>query len=143
MPENNPDPQFSRPHSGALRLTFAYEGDRITLIGKQRVDMIVPPSDAVRDGAGFTGVWLDLNDAQGRTLFRRALHRPIREDVEVFSPGPGQNINRIPTEAPKGVFVAVVPDAEQGDHVALTRASPVQGAARSSVKELARFSLKE
>jgi hypothetical protein len=103
--------------------------------------MIVSPSDVVRDGAGLLGFWLDLKDVHGHTLFRRALHRPIREDVEVFSPGPGPNISRRPVEIPKGVFVALVPDAEQGDHVTLTRALAAPDTARSSVRELARFSL--
>jgi hypothetical protein len=100
-------------------------------------------SDAVHDGQGLLGFWLDLKDAQGRTLFRRALHDPIRQDVEVFSPGSGPNMYRRPAEIPKGVFVALVPDTEKGDHVTSTRASAVPNAPRGSMKELARFSLKK
>lgn len=99
-----PDP----PH--ALRLTFAYRGTQISLVGVERIAMIVPasidePADAVTSGYSFA-----LLDPNGRAIYRRPLHSPIRFDAEAFSPGKGRPIERVPLSSNEGTFTVLVPD---------------------------------
>ncbi|HLX29530.1 MAG TPA: hypothetical protein VKV24_13695 [Casimicrobiaceae bacterium] len=100
----SPDP----PH--ALRLTFAYRGTQISLVGVERIAMIVPasidePADTTTSGYSFA-----LLDANGRAIYRRPLHDPIRIDAEAFSPGKGRPIERVPLSTTEGRFTVLVPD---------------------------------
>jgi hypothetical protein len=86
------------------------------------------------------------------------LHNPTRNDAEVFSDDPEQNISREPTPKRTGVFVVVVPDTEKGHEVTLSRSSGApdiepEGAPRGMTAmrslatgpatEIARFKLKK
>lgn len=96
------------PH--ALRLTLAYRGAQITLAGTERIAMIVPaPIDAPPE-PGQTGYWFALLDANGRVIYHRPLHRPIKVDIEAFAPGTGQSITRVPLAEREGQFTVLVPD---------------------------------
>lgn len=100
----SPDPPY------ALRLTFAYRGTQISLAGVERIAMIVPasidePAEATTSGYSFA-----LLDANGRVIYRRPLHDPIRIDAEAFSPGKGQAIERVPLPTTEGRFTLLVPD---------------------------------
>jgi len=66
----------------AIRLTFAYKGDRITLTEARRLAMFVPPADALDEGPR-SGFWAELVDHRGERLFRRVMHHPIGHDREV------------------------------------------------------------
>src|SRR5207248_2014184 len=68
----------------ALRLTFAYRGERIELLEVQRVAMFVPPGDSLEDREARSGFWLELRDGGGSLLFRQAMHHPTASDREVF-----------------------------------------------------------
>jgi len=96
------------PH--ALRLTFAYRGTQVTLAGSERIAMVVPaPIDAPPE-PGQTGYWFALLDAQGRVIYHRPLHRPIKVDIEAFSPGGDPSITRVPLAGREGRFTVLVPD---------------------------------
>jgi hypothetical protein len=135
----------------AMRLTFSYDGDDVKLVSQQPVEMIVPPSDPVKGFAKHKGFWAELKGDQDKTLYRRVMHNPTRNDAEVFSDDPEQSISREPTPKRKGVFVVVVPDTEQAEAVTLSRSSPeVKGAARGiralagkPATEILRFRLKK
>ena len=151
-------PRPERPR--AVRLTIAFEGDRMELVSQQSVAMKVPPSDPVEALEGTTGIaermgfWVDLKDAADRTLYRRVMHEPIRRDVEVFSPDPRQTVQRAPlpeTAGPRGVFSIVLPELEAAQAVSLIgprlegatpaeRLTAAEGAA--PVGEIARFELR-
>lgn len=96
------------PH--ALRLTFAWRGSQISLVGSERVAMIVPASVPEPDVPATTGYSFALLDANGRVLYRRPLHAPIRIDAEAFSPGRGRAIERVPLASAEGQFTLLVPD---------------------------------
>ncbi len=117
--------RFSRPHRKVLRLTFEYERDKVVLKEVQRVEMLVPASDPVKEMRTCFGSWVDLVDSDGRVLFRRAFYLPPQQSVEVFSPEPGRSPSRFNPPAHKGVFVVVVPDSEEGAGVALYHVPPV------------------
>jgi len=96
------------PH--ALRLTFAYRGAQIRLIGSERVAMIAPAPAGAPPEAGDTGYWFGVLDAAGRLIYHRPLHQPIRVDVETFSPDPKRSIARVPIAAREGQFTVLIPD---------------------------------
>lgn len=135
----------------AMRLTFSYDGDRVKLISQQPVDMIVPPSDPVKRYEKQKGFWAELKSDQDKTLYRRVMHNPTRNDAEVFSDDAEQSISREPAPKRKGVFVVVVPDSKQAREVTLFRSSPevrgpthgIQALASKPAKEILRFKLKK
>ena len=105
------------PH--ALRLTFAYEGAQIRLAGSERIAMIVPAPVSAPPEAGQTGYWFGVQDAGGRLLYHQPLHRPIKVDVEVFSPEGRQSIARVPTSQRTGRFTVLMPDVADAHTFAL------------------------
>ena len=119
-----------RPRS--VRLTIAYDGDRMEMVSQQSVAMKAPPSDPVESApaaamdAGPTGFWVDLKDEQDQTLYRRVLHDPVPRHVEAFSPDPRQTVQRVPvpiTES-RGVFSVVLPEIEAAQAVSLIGPPP-------------------
>ena|ERR1700686_614940 len=129
----------------AVRLTFSYDGDRVQLISKQSVEMTLPPSDPIQNYEGHKGFWAELKDKQDQTLYRRVMHNPMSNDVEVFSNDPEQSVSRHPVEAQKGVFVVVVPDTDEGHAVTLSSStgSGQPALAMQPASEIARFQLKK
>lgn len=142
----------------AVRLTFSYQGDQVKLVSQQPVEMTVPPSDPLKGYEEHKGFWAELKSDQDKTLFRRVLHNPTRNDAEVFSDDPEQSISRAPAPKRKGVFVVVVPHTETGHEVTLSRSTgqpdiEAQGAPRGMAAvrslatgpatEIARFKLKK
>jgi hypothetical protein len=111
----------SPPH--ALRLTFAWRGTQISVIGSERIAMIVPATIPEPTEAATTGYSFALVDANGRVIYRRPLHNPIRIDTEAYGPGRGQPIERVPLAAGEGQFTVLVPDLV--DAQALRLSGPV------------------
>ena len=107
----------------AVRLTFSYQGDQVKLISQQPVEMTVPPSDPVKGYEQHKGFWAEVKSKQDKTLFRRVLHNPTRNDAEVFSDDPEQSISRAPAPKRKGVFTVVVPKTDKGQDVTLSRSA--------------------
>jgi hypothetical protein len=143
---------------GAMRLTFSYRGDEVKLISAQPVEMTVPPSDPLKGYGKQKGFWAELKSDKDKTLYRRVMHNPTRNDAEVFSNDPEQGISREPAPKRTGVFVVVVPDTDKGQEVTLSRSegqpAAKPGAARAMsanirslatgpAKEFARFKLKK
>ncbi len=103
----------------ALRLTFAYEGEKLDLVDVQPVDAIAPePPPSAR---GLAGVWLELRDRSEQPVFRRVLSDPVWRSVEVPT-GEG-TFERATIEAPAGTFDVMVPDVEEGE-VAIFEVDP-------------------
>ncbi|MGI8837918.1 MAG: hypothetical protein ACR2H4_14960 [Pyrinomonadaceae bacterium] len=142
----------------AVRLTFSYQGDQVKLISQQPVEMTVPPSDPVKGYEQQKGFWAEVKSDQDKTLFRRVLHNPTRNDAEVFTDDPEQSIARAPAPKRKGVFTVVVPKTDKGQDVTLSRSAgqpdvEPEGALRGRMAlrslatgpatEIARFKLKK
>jgi hypothetical protein len=107
-----PPPTEEEP--AALRLTFAYDRDRVRLVSQERVAMLAPPDDTELLEVGRSGYWLELRDDNNDVLYRQVLHDPIRTDAEVFPEDPSQPIRRVPIAHPQGTFEVVVPDLPGG-----------------------------
>jgi len=135
----------------AMRLTFSYAGDDVKLISQQPVEMVVPPSDPVKGFQRHKGFWAELKNEKDKTLYRRVMHNPTRNDAEVFSDDPEQSISRQPAPKRKGVFVLVVPDTDQSDAVTLSRSEPetkgpargIRSLASKPASQILRFKLKK
>ena len=108
----------------AMRLTFSYIGDEVTLLSQERTEMTVPPSDAVKGYTKHKGFWAELKSGSDKTLYRTVMHNPTKNDAEVFPESPGGVISREPAPKRKGVFVVVVPDTDKGEEVILSRSAP-------------------
>jgi hypothetical protein len=126
----------------AVRMIFAFDGEHVHLISQQSVEMVLPPSDPVQGVEGQKGFWYDLRDAQDRPLYRRVMHNPMQEDVEVFSEDPRQSVARHTVPNRKGVFVVVVPDTEEGRTITLSSSPRRTQLAHQPAKEIARFALR-
>lgn len=92
----------------ALRLTFAYLGDELQLVNRQEILTPLAPSDPLLGDVARSGFWFELQNTDGRTLFRRVLFNPIRFGVEVFSDDPREPIRWQPVAEPQGLFELVV-----------------------------------
>lgn len=103
----------------ALRLTFAWQGAEVRLVGSERVAMIAPGTLTTPPEPGQTGYWFEVRDAAGSVIYRRALHKPIRTDVEAFSPDTRPSIARVPVAPSEGRFTLLIPDAADGQTFAL------------------------
>lgn len=140
------------PPPRAVRLTFTYEGDEVSLAGRQPVEMIAPPTDQLSGYEDEQGFWIEVRNDREQALHRQVMEDPLSRDVEVFSPEPERSVYRAPVEEPSGIFVVVVPELEEADHVSLmSSAAPSaaaarevspEAAARAPATEFARFSLR-
>ena len=141
MPEPTIHATGAKP-AKAVRLVFLFAGDQVTLVSQQAVDMVLPPSDPVEGTAAQWGFWYELRDAQDRPLYRKVMHHPMREDVEVFSNDPQQpSTARHALANRKGLFVVLVPDSESGRTVTLSSSPPSLALAHQPATVIARVSL--
>ncbi len=129
---------------GAIRLIFSYEGNDIRLISRQRVNVVTPLSESLESSLeGQSGFWVEVRDKAGQPLRRQLMHDPIRYDAEVFSEDPGRSVARIPLERPSGVFVVLIPEIEEADHLVLIGTPLAERPALTEAREIGRFSLAE
>ena len=135
----------------AMRLTFSYDGNDVKLLSQQRIDMIVPSSDAVKGYGTHKGFWAELRSGRDKTLYRTVMHNPTKNDAEVFPGTPNEGISREPAPKRKGVFVVVVPDTDEGEQVILCRSKPaikgptkgIRALASTPAEEILRLQLKK
>ena len=121
----------------AMRLTFSYDGNDVKLLSQQRIEMIVPSSDAVEGYGTHKGFWAELRSGRDKTLYRTVMHNPTKNDAEVFPGTPNEGISREPAPKRKGVFVVVVPDTDEGEQVILCRSKPATKGPTKGIRALA------
>jgi hypothetical protein len=121
----------------AVRLRFTYEGDEVSLVSRQPVEMTAPPTDKLSGYEDEQGFWIEVRSGQDQTLHRWVMEDPLRRDVEVFSPDPEQSVSRAPVEKVSGSFSVVVPDLDEADYVALLSSGAPSATARDVSPEAA------
>ena len=94
-----------RPRS--LRLTFAFDASGLRLIDRTPRMKPAPPSDKIDAAPGREAIVAELRSASGAIVYRKRLHHPIPQDVEVFDPE--TEPHREPVAPAKGSFSVVVP----------------------------------
>jgi hypothetical protein len=97
-------------YTHSLRLTFTYAGDQVRLANTERVAMIAPAEATTPPTGEETGYWVEVRDKDGKLLYHRPLHDPLREDLEVFGDEPGEPIYRVSNPTREGEFEVLVPD---------------------------------
>ncbi len=105
------------------------------MVAVQRLAMIPPPPQAAVRPEDETGSWLELQDAEGRPLYRRGIENPIREDIEVVAEDAERPLTRVRAEERRGTFFVLVPDIAQARRIVLRTAPP--GARLAAARALA------
>ena len=101
-----PNPDYTH----TLRITFAYDGPNLQIARVKRVAMRAPAAAAAPPQDNQVGYWLEVRDADGKLLYHRPIHNPMRRDIESFGHEPGAPLRRHATTADKGEFEVLVPD---------------------------------
>lgn len=128
---------------GSLRIFFEYEGNNVNMVKMERVAATPPPADPDPVKEGEAGFWYELQDAEGKTLYRRVTQNPIKFAFEVTTGEPDRPLAWKQASEVRGSFPLLVPDLEQATTMVLF-SSPLEPArAGEPAKELSRFSLKE
>lgn len=94
----------------ALRVTFQYAGERISVLQVEPVDAVVPPSDPLSGYEGHSGFWVTVADEAGHVLYRRILNSPVQFNPEVHQPATaGGSSRRTAMSEPSGTFTVLLP----------------------------------
>lgn len=118
----------------AIRLLFAVDdGGAVALAGQQRLQKLLPPGDGA-DPGDRQGCWVEVRDASGAVLDRRAVRDPLIAEREVFSPEPGASPRWVAVDQPPSAFMVLIADIPEADHVVLV-ANGTRGAARRFASE--------
>ena len=126
----------------ALRLTFSYAGSEVVLLSALTVEKALPPSDPLEAPDDVTGFFVELRNLDDQRLYRRAMHSPIRDSEEVFTPDDRESFTRVAIDKPTGVFTLVVPASREAPQLVLRNATNARGADRTFISdEVGRFDL--
>jgi hypothetical protein len=136
-------PNFQAPaQPGPVhRLTFAYEGDQIRLVGDQVVRMVVPPTRGLDEAGTLAGFSVILRDANNRPLYHFVRTSPMRHDAEVFATDPSRTLHRVDVQEPRGTFTVLVPHVDGAASVELAGHARASDANVSEPRVLAKFPL--
>ena len=108
-----------QPPAPATRLIFEYDGDTVTLVSQQPVDMVVTGADLSQVAAA--GTYVDARDAANRTLVRVHARGLSEGSAEVFPEKHGEPIVRIDVARPRGAFTVVLPAHQAAERVSVVR----------------------
>jgi hypothetical protein len=98
-----------RRQQRALRLIFEQRGDEMKLVSTQRLNMVVPPPQALVPKRDTRGSWFELRDRENRPVYRRTIDNP-QQGMEVVADGPGDALRRIDDDKGVRAFFVIVPD---------------------------------
>ncbi len=96
----------------AIRLTFEYRGNEVSLRSARRLRKRTPPNvtDAELERTyEVAGDWVELRDKEDRVLYRHRTSDPIPTHVEVRSGDPEQPFTRIQGQPDQGTFRVLIP----------------------------------
>jgi hypothetical protein len=113
----------SVPPPSGVRLIFTYEGDEVTLVSQERVDVAVTGFDAAPEQR--SGHFAEVRGAAGQSLTRVPLHAAFPDSVEVFGEAEGEAITRVPNLNRSGAFTVIVPARPEARSVAVIRVDGV------------------
>jgi hypothetical protein len=124
------------------RLTFDYDGDQISLVSDQVVNMISPPGHSLDESEASADFSVIVRDTANRALYRFTGPSPVGNDAEVFSDDPSDSLHRVPVRKRRGTFVVLVPDLEGATSVELVGQSLDRFRGLSGPRPAARFPLR-
>lgn len=106
----------------AIRLIFEFEGDKISLLSQQPVEMVVTGSDLAQRVTA--GTFVDARDANNQTLARVHARGAAQPSAEVYPEKHGDPFLNMPVAIPKGAFTVVIPAPMAAARVAVVRLEP-------------------
>ena len=124
----------------ALRLIFSYKGAKPTLVSRQELEMIVPPSDRTSEYEQHSGFWVEVRDAEERVIYRRVMRNPMEEEREAPSGDPKRPFTRVRPQNPQGVFAVLVPYVDAAEELVLF--SSPGGAHNQAAREISRVAIR-
>ncbi|MCA1706167.1 MAG: hypothetical protein LC808_24045 [Actinobacteria bacterium] len=92
-----------------MRVVLDYRGREVRVAGRRVLSLRVPPSDPLIVPERQSGFWFQVEDADGRLLYRKVMANPIRSDTETPSDDPERPLKRVPIPDPRGTFFILVP----------------------------------
>ena len=99
------------PIANAIRLTFSYDGDKINVTSKQKINKFLPPADNIAGQEASSRFWYELRDSKSNVIYDQNLNDIIKDDVEIFSTNPNDPAFMMhELSDKKGVFSIVIPD---------------------------------
>lgn len=108
----------------AVRLIVEYDGDRLSLVSQQRVDVAVTAPGVSTRAALSPGTYAEVRGAAGEALADVSIPEALGTSVEVFPEDPDAPITRTDVEHPSGAFTVVVPAGPAARQVAIVRVPP-------------------
>ena len=135
----NPDRKIKR----SLRLTFSYERTNVQLTNVQSVTMRPLPADPLQAPKDATGFWIELQDADGQSLYRRVMQNPIRFAAEFPTGETNRPLAWGNIKEPRGSFVLVVPDLSRVQTLVLFSSPLEPDRSAGPAQELVRFDLRQ
>jgi len=119
----------------SLRAFFEYDGRDVKLVSVQSLEMLAPPPQAIFPRPNEQGSWFELRDGEGRTLYRRVIENPIRQDIEVITDDPEHSLSRVAVETPHGLFFLIAPDIPQAREIVLVADRRPEGSGLEAITE--------
>lgn len=130
-----------RRQQRALRLIFEQRGGELKLVSTQRLNMVVPPPQALMPKRDTRGSWFELRDREGRPVYRRTIDNP-QQGLEVVADGPGDALRRIDNDKNVRAFFVIVPDID-GARKLVMHAEPRRAGRDDAAKTVATAATRE
>ena len=129
----------------ASRLTFSFHGETIEFLTERPVAMAVMSSADLGSERPKAPFWFEVQDKQGKPLYRRFDRNPLDPWVEVTSDDPQNSIVHRRSQRLDGFFTLVVPDLENAQSIVLFGFRPIRPNGELDISvppdEIARFTL--
>lgn len=133
-------PVDTRRYRTSWRLTFRFDGARIGLVRRERLQKVAPGTTTETPVPGKnSGAWLELLDRSGTRLFHRLLSDPLRTRAEHHSPDGRIELHVRPPEPCE--FTAIVPDIPGASDVALYSSPTEYQRMLEPAREIGRYPL--
>jgi hypothetical protein len=142
MTEASNQPVDTGRYRTSWRLTFAFDGKKIDLVRRERIEKVSPGTTAEKPEAGKnSGTWLELVDDSGRVLFHRLLVDPLQTRAEHHSP---DGVIELHLRDPEPVeFTTTVPAIPDGAELILYSMPTKPRAKDKAAREVGRYRLDE
>ena len=100
--------------ASALRVRYEYDKDGVRVVSHTRVETIIPDPVTPPPEPNQPGLWCELQDSAGRSLYHVILSHSLGHDAEVFPMGPDEQTHRTLIEDGSGAFDVILPDVPEG-----------------------------
>ncbi len=99
----------------AIRLTFDVVEGKPKYRAARRLQMRVPPEQNIPNMGKGSGLWIELRDGEGTSIYRRLIDaEAFQTDTEIRTGASDRPFSRRVTKRGTTVFNAVIPDDPRG-----------------------------